>query len=95
MHRALLAVVCLVVAPVAAFYVGSEAAQTAVDASDAPLSAALGAGTAVAISVMAARGLGRTWAQSARWAAASLAAAGLLWVLVVVFVFVILDFEPV
>ena len=94
MARASLAVFCLVVAPIAAFYVGSEAAQTAVDDSDAPLSAVLGGGTAVVLSVLAARGFGRTWARSAKWAVASLVAAGVLWIVSVVLLYFILDFEP-
>jgi hypothetical protein len=95
MDRVLLSLLCLVVAPVAAFFVGSEAAQTAVDSSDAPLSILLGGGTAVALSIGAARSFRRPWTHAARWAVASLAASGLLWVVVVFVVFVVLDFEPI
>jgi hypothetical protein len=91
----ILSVFCLVVAPVAAFFVGSEAAQTAADASDAPFSLVLGGGTAVALTTVAARSFGRTWTSAARWAVASLAATGVLLLLAVVFLFFILDFQPV
>ena len=94
MDRVLLPLLCLVVAPVAAFYVGSEAAQTAVDASDAPLAILLGGGTVVALSTIAARSFGRSWTRAATWALASLTATGLLWLVLVVVVFVVLGFEP-
>lgn len=84
---------CLTIAPIMGFLAGSIVAQGPSHESDALSSAVVGGGTPAALSFLAARLLGRPAACAVKWAAASIAATGVFWVVFVLLFF--LSFKPV
>ena len=91
MRRAL-PVFRLVVAPIIGFFAGSTVAQGPSRESDTFSSIVVGAGTPAALSFVAARLLGRAPRSATSWAAAAIAATGVLWV--VFFFLFFLTFTP-
>lgn len=82
-------VICLLVAPIAGFIAGGAADSEGEGPNG--LTLILGIGVPAAVSLFAARRVGATWLRAAAWAGASVMATGLLLLLIMGFVFSVIN----